>query len=102
MKPTIVLAALFLALSLIACSSNSRLPSPVSTITCADANGIGPDREFTFSDSNVKGICLNNICYLTSDSPVCFYDCGPDQQAAGMFSPCWPAPTPTPTPSPTP
>src|SRR5881409_1780687 len=72
------------------CSKNQNTRSsaiPVSTITCADALGVGPDKEFTFGDPEVNVICINNICFQTPSSPVCFYGCGPDQQAAGMFSP---------------
>jgi hypothetical protein len=96
----LVLIAAGLLLADCAKNQNAGLPTfPASTITCADALGVGPDKEFTIGDPDLQVICINNICFQTPSSPVCFYGCGPDQQAAGMFSPCW---VPTPTPSPTP
>jgi hypothetical protein len=98
-------AVVLLSLLLIACTGNgTRLPGiPLSTITCVDAANIGPDEDFNLGAPGSHVICDNNICFLNVSSPVCYYGCGPTQQDAGMFSPCWtPTPTPTPTPSPTP
>jgi len=100
MKRAVILLSLLLA----ACTGDTKLPGiPLSTVTCADAAGVGPDEEFNLGAPGSNVICANNICFLNASSPVCYYGCGQAQQDAGMFSPCWvPTPTPTPTPSPTP
>jgi len=96
-------AVTLLSFLLVACNrGETELPGiPFSTITCADAAGIGPDEDFNLGVPGSHVICDNNICFQSAGSPVCFYGCGQTQQDAGMFSPCW-TPTPTPTPSPTP
>jgi hypothetical protein len=101
----LVSAAVAIALLLAACLGKGHTTTPsltFSSITCADAQGIGPDMEFENGDPSNQVTCNNNICFQTPSSPVCFYNCGQAQMDAGYFSPCWPAPTPSPTPSPTP